>query len=91
VFKQSPSSGWQFSYWILDGQDIATSTISVPMNADHTLVAVFTAIPTVTPPPPTPTPPVTAGPSKITVPVVIGLAAAAALTIGIVAYKKRRR
>ncbi len=39
--QASPSSGYVFSYWTLDGVKKTGNPISVTMNADHTLVANF--------------------------------------------------
>jgi len=40
----TPSSGWQFSHWHLDGVDSgSTSPATVTMNSAHTLEAVFTS------------------------------------------------
>jgi uncharacterized repeat protein (TIGR02543 family) len=40
----TPSSGWQFSHWHLDGVDSGTtSPTTVTMNSAHTLEAVFTS------------------------------------------------
>jgi hypothetical protein len=42
----SPSAGWQFDHWIMDGVDIGgTNPIEVKINSDHTIKAVFVAIP----------------------------------------------
>jgi hypothetical protein len=39
---ETPSSGYTFSYWSLDGTNVGTSTsYTVTMNANHTLHAVF--------------------------------------------------
>ncbi|RLE88020.1 MAG: hypothetical protein DRN04_17555, partial [Thermoprotei archaeon] len=37
----SPAEGWKFSYWLLDGVKKTGNPITVTMNKDHTLVAVF--------------------------------------------------
>jgi hypothetical protein len=50
-----PSSGYNFDHWELDGVNVgATNPISVTMDRDHTLNAVFVAT---APPPPPPPPP----------------------------------
>ena len=45
----SPSSGYYFNHWVLDGTEYTTNPISVLMNASRTLTAYFSVIP---PPPP---------------------------------------
>jgi hypothetical protein len=41
-----PSAGWTLDHWELDGVNVGTvDPYSVTMNADHTLTAVFVAIP----------------------------------------------
>ncbi len=41
-----PSSGWTFSHWLLDSVNVGDAIpYTVTMNADHTLTAVFTEIP----------------------------------------------
>jgi hypothetical protein len=50
----TPSSGWSFNHWVQDGSTAGTSmTLTVTMNAAHTVKAVFTQG-TTPPPPPTP-------------------------------------
>lgn len=44
-----PDSDYRFANWTLDSQAIADNPINVTMNADHSLMAVFEALP---PPPP---------------------------------------
>jgi hypothetical protein len=41
----SSASGWQFSYWILDGVNVGnTNPMSLTMNGAHTIQAVFSAL-----------------------------------------------
>jgi hypothetical protein len=44
-----PDNGYRFANWTLDGQAITDNPINVTMNADHSLNAIFEALP---PPPP---------------------------------------
>jgi hypothetical protein len=44
-----PDNGYRFANWTLDGQAITDNPINVTMNADHSLTAIFEALP---PPPP---------------------------------------
>lgn len=44
-----PDNGYRFVDWTLDGQMITDNPINVTMNADHSLTAIFEALP---PPPP---------------------------------------
>ncbi|MGD0978809.1 MAG: NosD domain-containing protein [Candidatus Bathyarchaeia archaeon] len=56
-----PSPGWYFDSWILDSEyDVTTqgNTITITMNSDHVLWAIFNPIQSPQPPPtPPPTPP----------------------------------
>ncbi|RLE79688.1 MAG: hypothetical protein DRJ52_07930, partial [Thermoprotei archaeon] len=53
----SPAEGWKFSYWLLDGVKKTGNPITVTMNKDHTLVAVFEESGGGESPPPNPPPP----------------------------------
>ena len=48
---ESPASGWSIDHWVLDGSTVDhLRQITVIMNSDHTLMAVFKRI--ISPPPP---------------------------------------
>lgn len=50
----TPNTGYQFKQWTLDGSTTSTQpTVAIVMDADHTLVAVFTLEPEVPPTAPT--------------------------------------
>jgi hypothetical protein len=49
TIQASPSSGWQFDHWLLDGKNIgAINPYTLNMNANHTLKAIFSIIPVTT-------------------------------------------
>ncbi len=57
TISATANSGYVFSYWLMnDGSEIYSSTATLTMSSSKTALAVFTAIPQVTP---TPTPQVT--------------------------------
>jgi hypothetical protein len=42
--QATPAKGYKFSYWLLDGETRTENPITITMDKDHTLVAVFTQI-----------------------------------------------
>ena len=47
VISATPSVGWTFAHWILDGsiKDVSSYPLTVNMNLEHTLKAVFVVMP----------------------------------------------
>jgi hypothetical protein len=78
------NGGPQFDHWVLDGQVLTdTSSLTVTMDADHSVSAVFSGY---TPPPP-PAPP----DPMLIIYIVFGVISAIVLVLVIVAAMKRRR
>ena len=47
----TPNQGYKFAHWVLDGNDVTNTSITINMNQTHTLQAVFQANSEVTPTP----------------------------------------